>query len=170
MGNHQLYWTITSINERTFLLAATNKGLCYIDCHDEPFPLFKKWATKHIPNYSLVENAHKLDKYVNKLNEYFSGRLTTCSIPLSLHGTDFQTTIWETLQSIPYGQTVSYSQIAQKINRPKAVRAVAAAIGANPILIFIPCHRVIGKDGSLTGFRSGIDMKKQLLTLENITL
>src|SRR5690625_6638419 len=78
-----------------------------------------------------------------------------------MNGTNFQIKVWKALQNIPYGQTANYSEIAEAINHPKAVRAVANAIGANPLLIFVPCHRVIGKDGSLTGFRAGIKLKKQ---------
>ncbi|MDM8102298.1 methylated-DNA--[protein]-cysteine S-methyltransferase [Oceanobacillus oncorhynchi] len=85
---------------------------------------------------------------------------------MDLKGTAFQESVWEALQHIPYGETVSYMNIAEKIEKPKAVRAVGAAIGANPVMILVPCHRVIAKDGKLTGFRGGIPMKESLLELE----
>ncbi len=98
-----------------------------------------------------------------QLGAYFSGRLTRFDIPLALGGTAFQQSVWTTLQDIPFGDTWSYAELAQRIGRPAAVRAVGAANGQNPIPIVIPCHRVIGKDGSLTGFGGGIAMKAWLL-------
>ena len=85
---------------------------------------------------------------------------------MDLHGTPFQQSVWKALQEIPYGQTVSYSDIAERIEKPNAVRAVGTAIGANPVLIIVPCHRVIAKSGKLSGFRAGLEMKEQLLGLE----
>ena len=87
-------------------------------------------------------------------------------MPIDLHGTPFQQIVWKALQEIPYGQTVSYSDIAERIEKPNAVRAVGTAIGANPVLIIVPCHRVIAKSGKLGGFRAGLEMKEQLLELE----
>src|SRR5437868_2993067 len=92
---------------------------------------------------------------------------TSFDLPLLLEGTEFQKKVWTQLQTIPYGETVSYKTLAEKIASPKAVRAVGAANGANPIPIIIPCHRVIGNDGSLTGFGGGLPLKKRLLELES---
>ena len=102
-----------------------------------------------------------------QLKEYFGGKRTKFDIPLELTGTDFQTQAWKSLLTIPFGKTVSYAEQAKKIKNPKAVRAVGAANGKNKICIIVPCHRVIGKNGSLTGFGGGIEMKKQLLNLES---
>ena len=88
-------------------------------------------------------------------------------MPQVLEGTDFQNRVWRALQRIPYGGTISYKQLAEEVGSPKAVRAVGAANGANPIPIIIPCHRVIGKDGSLTGFGGGLKLKRKLLELES---
>nr|WP_273702385.1 methylated-DNA--[protein]-cysteine S-methyltransferase [Tepidanaerobacter syntrophicus] len=88
---------------------------------------------------------------------------------MDLKGTDFQISVWEALLNIPYGTTKTYSQVAAEIGRPKATRAVGGAIGANPVSIVVPCHRVIGKDGSLTGFGGGLEIKKKLLKLEGIS-
>ncbi len=101
-----------------------------------------------------------------QLAEYFAGERTEFELPLSASGTEFQEAVWRALQGIPYGETVSYGAIAARIGRPSAVRAVGAANGANPIAIVIPCHRVIGADGSLTGYGGGERRKKWLLDHE----
>ena len=101
-----------------------------------------------------------------QLDSYFAGKRKTFAVPLMLRGTAFQTRVWSALTKIPYGETKSYSAIAAVIGSPKAVRAVGAANGRNPIPIIIPCHRVIGANGSLTGFGGGMDRKELLLDLE----
>ena len=107
-----------------------------------------------------------LSEAVRQLQEYFSGRRKEFSLPVFPAGTAFQRAVWQILLTIPYGKTCSYGDIAAMIGRPTAVRAAAQAIGHNPISILIPCHRVIGKDGSLTGYAWGISIKEQLLKLE----
>jgi methylated-DNA-[protein]-cysteine S-methyltransferase len=102
----------------------------------------------------------------DQLAAYFAGRLTEFSLPLAPAGTPFQRRVWAALQAIPYGQTWSYGQLASKIGNPAAVRAVGLANGRNPIAVVIPCHRVIGSDGSLTGYGGGLDRKRFLLDLE----
>lgn len=101
-----------------------------------------------------------------QLQEYFQKKRKEFQIPVKPVGTDFQRLVWKALREIPYGQVVSYKDIAQKIGNPKACRAVGMANNKNPIAIIIPCHRVIGKDGSLTGYAGGLDLKKYLLDLE----
>lgn len=103
---------------------------------------------------------------IKELDEYFAGGRKSFDIPLEPSGTPFQKEVWAELLRIPYGATVSYSAIAKAIGLPSAVRAVAAAIGANPISIMVPCHRVIGSDGSLTGYAGGLPAKARLLALE----
>ena len=105
-----------------------------------------------------------------QLTEYFSGKRSHFDLPLDAGGTVFQQTVWSALMAIPYGELRSYSDIANTIGKPKAVRAVGAANGRNPIPIVVPCHRVIGSDGSLTGFAGGLPMKTKLLTLEGALL
>jgi len=104
---------------------------------------------------------------IEQLREYFAGNRTRFELTLRPHGSRFQRAVWSELEAIPYGQTISYKQLAERIGQPKAVRAVGAANGANPIPIIIPCHRVIGSDGSLTGFGGGLPLKKRLLALES---
>jgi methylated-DNA-[protein]-cysteine S-methyltransferase len=104
---------------------------------------------------------------LNQLAEYFAGERQKFDLKLAPKGTTFQQNVWQELQKIPFGQTASYGEIAKRIGNSKASRAVGMANGKNPIPIIVPCHRVIGKDGSLTGFSGGLDIKKQLLKLEN---
>lgn len=108
-----------------------------------------------------------LNEVVIQLSQYFEGKRRAFDLPLQFKkGTEFQKMVWSHLKSIPYGQTKSYSGFAQELNKPLAVRAVGGAIGKNPFGLLIPCHRVIGKDGSLTGFAGGVPTKKVLLDLE----
>ncbi|MBI1362443.1 MAG: methylated-DNA--[protein]-cysteine S-methyltransferase [Proteobacteria bacterium] len=108
-----------------------------------------------------------LKQALAELKEYFAGKRTTFDVPVAFdHGTDFQRQCWEALKAIPYGKTYSYGEQAGRIGRPKAVRAVGGANGQNPISIIVPCHRVVGADGSLTGFGGGIERKAYLLNLE----
>lgn len=101
-----------------------------------------------------------------ELHEYFAGHRSGFSVPLTPHGTDFQKRVWAELQKIPHGQTISYEELAKRIGKPTAQRAVAQANGANPIAILIPCHRVIAKNGKLGGYSSGLERKRFLLGLE----
>ena len=105
-------------------------------------------------------------KTIIQLDEYFARQRKTFDIPLVFTGTEFQNSVWQELLDIPYGKTVSYGELAKKLGNPKAVRAVAAANGANPISIFVPCHRVIGGNHKLVGYGGGLEAKKGLLDLE----
>lgn len=106
-------------------------------------------------------------KILQQLIEYFDGNRQDFDLEIAPKGTAFQERVWQELRKIPFGKTASYGEIAERVGNPKASRAVGMANGKNPIPIIIPCHRVIGKDGSLTGFGGGLDVKKQLLQLEN---
>lgn len=107
-----------------------------------------------------------IEQAAGELDEYFAGHRRMFDVPLLFAGTDFQKTVWTELLNIPYGQTTSYAEIARRIGRPEAVRAVANANGANALSIFVPCHRVIGSDMSLTGYGGGLEAKRALLELE----
>lgn len=107
-----------------------------------------------------------LKKAAMQLNEYLEGKRNSFDLPLNPKGTEFQKKVWAALCDIPYGETRSYKQIAECVGNPKACRAVGMANNKNPIMIFIPCHRVVGSDGSLTGYAGGLDMKEKLLSLE----
>ncbi|WP_033294237.1 methylated-DNA--[protein]-cysteine S-methyltransferase [Amycolatopsis jejuensis] len=101
-----------------------------------------------------------------QLDEYFTGTRTAFDLPLALRGTPFQVTVWRALLEIPYGETTTYRELAESIGRPTAFRAVGLANGKNPISIVVPCHRVLGSDGTLTGYAAGLDCKRRLLDLE----
>ena len=106
------------------------------------------------------------DMAAEQLAEYFAGARRDFDLPLNPQGTEFQRSVWEVLQRIPYGETCSYRAQADALGKPSAIRAVARANGANPIAVVVPCHRVIGADGTLTGYAGGLDLKARLLTLE----
>jgi methylated-DNA-[protein]-cysteine S-methyltransferase len=114
-----------------------------------------------------AEDAALLAEAARQLGEYFDGRRTEFDLPLALDGTPFQRTVWAELLRIPYGETVTYGELAERIGRPTAARAVGLANGRNPISIVVPCHRVVGATGGLTGYGGGIDRKRQLLEWEH---
>ena len=113
-----------------------------------------------------IEETPFLKEVYSVLSGYFRGEVTKFFIPLNLRGTEFQKKVWNALLEIPYGETCSYGQIAQKIGTPKGARAVGGANNRNPIAIIVPCHRVIGGDGKLVGYAGGAEVKKQLIDLE----
>jgi methylated-DNA-[protein]-cysteine S-methyltransferase len=124
-----------------------------------------KAARRHQESWELGPGNFKVVK--EQLLAYFAGELQEFSISLAPQGTEFQKQVWQALQSIPYGETWSYGELANRIKKPKASRAVGAANGRNPIPVIIPCHRVIGSSGKLVGFGGGLDTKRHLLALEN---
>jgi methylated-DNA-[protein]-cysteine S-methyltransferase len=114
----------------------------------------------------LPDTAGVLDPVRRELDSYFDGELREFRVPLAPRGTTFQESVWRSLRDIPYGETISYGELARRVGDPRAVRAVGAANGANPIAIIVPCHRVIGANGSLIGFGGGLPIKRALLDLE----
>lgn len=141
------------------LLAADDNGLHLIEFHSPRHPMAR------LEKWERGKNA-VLDATRAQLEEYFAGTRTQFELPLAPQGTPFQTEVWCTLATIPYGETISYAQLAQRVGKPTAMRAVGAANGRNPLPIVLPCHRVIGADGSLTGFGGGLPTKQFLLELE----
>lgn len=113
-----------------------------------------------------VRDDDALANVTRQLDEYFEGTRTDFDLDVALAGTPFQVEVWEQLRSIPYGETISYGELARRVHRPEAARAVGSANGQNPVAIVVPCHRVIGADGSLTGFGGGLEWKQRLLDLE----
>jgi methylated-DNA-[protein]-cysteine S-methyltransferase len=140
------------------LLVINEQGLCHVDfCHSpHPVQVEENW----LPDEAA------LAPYAEQFSAYFAGRLQAFELPLAARGTEFQQQVWQALGRIPYGQTRSYADIADTIGNPKAVRAVGAANGRNPLAIIVPCHRVIGRNGSLTGYAGGLAIKQFLLALE----
>jgi methylated-DNA-[protein]-cysteine S-methyltransferase len=127
---------------------------------------FPDGKMRYEPEPAWVQDEAPFAAARQQLNEYFAGKRKHFDLPLKLNGTEFQLQVLDELQRIPYGETTSYGDIANRIGRPKAVRAVGAANGRNPIPIIVPCHRVIGSNGSLTGFGGGLGAKQALLRLE----
>lgn len=141
------------------LLAGDEQGLRRVDFQDGPHPAK--------PQQGWQENEKPFRETIAQLRKYFSGERRSFDLPLAPEGTEFQLKVWRALRAIPYGETRSYGELARRIKRPQASRAVGAANGQNPLPIIVPCHRVIGADGSLTGFGGGLKIKQQLLELES---
>jgi len=158
----KMYYHTFLISKQTYLLAATDKGLAFVGSADKN----KLELEKFYPKAELIENKVPLIESAKQLTEYLTGVRKVFTLHYDLTGTKFQELVWKELFQIPYGETINYTQLAQRINHPKAVRAVGTAIGRNPLLMVIPCHRVITKTGSLGGYRGGLVMKQNLLKLE----
>ena len=121
----------------------------------------------HLPASSTFGAEGELDPQIEQqLTQYFAGDRRVFALPIVPLGTDFQREVWSSLEEIPYGETTTYGAIAEKIGRPRAVRAVGLAVGRNPLSVIVPCHRVLGANGSRTGYAGGLDKKRWLLTLE----
>lgn len=139
-------------------LAGDQEGLKHLN-----FPREKKPVQ---PEPGWMEMTAFFTSVISELKEYFAGKRQQFSIDIKPEGTPFQVSVWKALQQVPYGETVSYGELAKQVGNPRASRAVGSANGANPIPIIIPCHRAIGASGDLTGFGGGLDVKQYLLTLE----
>ncbi|WP_028777240.1 methylated-DNA--[protein]-cysteine S-methyltransferase [Shimazuella kribbensis] len=169
LENTNVYWALVSasfFDNRSFYIGATDKGLCRVMWPDDTFEELKDWITSNIKNPILIEDPKRINIYVEQIQEYLQGERRSFDIPLDMFGTEFRIKVWRALIDIPFGHTLSYADIANAIGNPKAVRAVGTANGANPIPIVVPCHRVIGKNKTLTGFGGGLTNKKKLLQLE----
>lgn len=150
------------MDDKDILLAYTDRGLSFIGSFDAGL----KELQEFYPKAQLEEVLEVDNPYVSQVKEYFDGSRQVFQVEKDVVGTDFQRQVWQALETIPFGQTTTYGEIAQLIGRPKAVRAVGTAIGKTPISIIVPCHRVLGKNGAMTGFRGGIPMKVWLLDHE----
>ena len=140
-------------------IAADERGLVTLHFHTSERPM------RAAPDWQR-RSSELTDRAARQLGEYFAGERREFDLPLNPRGTDFQRRVWDALLRIPYGETRSYRQQAESLGDLKAIRAVGRANGANPIAVVVPCHRVIGADGSLTGYAGGLDIKARLLTLE----
>ena len=149
------------------VLASFADRLCLCDWSDNPFAeRNKRRLERYLKASFKTDTTPVLEETKRQLDEFFAGKRMAFDIQIRLAGTDFQQQVWNALLRIPYGATKSYKEIAQCIGKPKAVRAVAGAIGANGISILIPCHRVIGSNRSLTGYAGGLVAKRMLLGME----
>ncbi|HKE91728.1 MAG TPA: methylated-DNA--[protein]-cysteine S-methyltransferase [Gemmatimonadales bacterium] len=150
------------------VLTASETGLTGVYFGPHPLSPSPVLSSPPVPLSAMRRGGTKavLDRTEEQLKEYFAGKRTTFDLPLEPSGTAFQLSVWELLRKIPYGVTTSYGELARRLGEPKASRAVGAANGANPIPIIVPCHRVVGSRGELTGFGGGIDRKRWLLEHE----
>lgn len=151
----------------TLLLGSFDGKLCLCDWQVEKHRGYVDRRLKRVLRAEFEDGTSDvIEKTVAQLDEFFAGKRKVFDTPLLFVGTEFQKTVWNELLNIPYGQTISYGEMARRIGMPKAVRAVANANGANAISILAPCHRVIGSDGTLTGYGGGLAAKRMLLALE----
>ncbi|MEH6639785.1 MAG: methylated-DNA--[protein]-cysteine S-methyltransferase [Porticoccaceae bacterium] len=156
-----LFWKKMPSPIGILIVFANDEGITEIRFPNNKLPSNK------LPNQSGTKHSNRIvDNAIDQLQDYFDGKLKTFDLPLRPNGTEFQKTVWRQLQRIGYGTTASYGDIAAAIVKPKASRAVGMANSKNPIPIVVPCHRIIGKDGSLTGFAGGLDTKRWLLAHE----
>jgi len=161
----KLYGSTISWEGWVFQVLSSAKGVRWLDLHPIILEtLEEKLGARIVPDDQQNEFA------LSEIHAYLRGELRTFTVPVDLRGTAFQCDVWNAIAKIPYGQTTSYGELAGSINRPKATRAVGQATGANPVPIIIPCHRVIGSSGGLTGFSGGLPLKERLLGLERGTL
>lgn len=159
-----LYYTYLEREYDSLYLVASDEGLVFVSSFYATF----EDVMERFPGVTLIDDEAKLSIYREQLIDYLEGRRTGFDFPLDIEsqGTAFQNDVWRAMLEVPYGELSTYTQIAEKVSRPKAVRAVGGAIGKNPLSIVVPCHRIIGKNGSLTGYSGGMEMKKYLLRLE----
>jgi O-6-methylguanine DNA methyltransferase len=142
-------------------------GWLQIDATDEAITKVAFVTQGQPPSPGETQQGNQVTQQcIDELSAYFAKKLSSFSVPIAAHGTDFQHKVWRALSEIDYGTTCSYADIANRINNPKGVRAVGLANGKNPLAILVPCHRVIGKNGTLTGYAGGIERKAFLLHLE----
>jgi len=151
-------------------VATTAIGVCAVRLGAGQPEDFFAWLSRHIDPAPPRQDSQTLVPALTQLGEYFSGARREFDLPLDTRGTPFQEAVWAEVARIPYGTTTTYGEVARRIGRPRAARAVGGANGANPLPIIIPCHRVIGAGGSLTGYGAGLAIKAALLQLEDALL
>jgi O-6-methylguanine DNA methyltransferase len=149
-------------------ILSTPEGLAALSFGKRPTRRSGAWMERSFPGVKALPAGDRHRRVHRQIREYFEGRRRVFDIGFDLRGTEFQNRVWRTVARIPYGHTLSYGEIAHVVGEPRAARAVGAANGANPISIIIPCHRVIGADGSLTGYGGGMEKKRWLLAHEGV--
>ncbi len=158
--------TYTTVCQQNLMIGSSESGIVWMDWFDDLENQLNV-IKKHLKTEDFVfEKTAFFNQVKKELKAYFEGSLKVFKTPVELIGTDFQKKVWKALLTIPYGETVTYSDQAIKVGDLKAIRAVASANGANPVSILVPCHRIIGKDGNLTGYRGGLTTKRFLLNHE----
>jgi AraC family transcriptional regulator of adaptative response/methylated-DNA-[protein]-cysteine methyltransferase len=163
--NTHIHFDIGSSTIGQLLVALNAKGICALLPGDSPRAVMRE-LRERFPSARLERDAARLARVLPRVVAFVEGRIATLDLPLDPEGTEFQQRVWRALRSVPSGTTVSYAEIARRIEAPKSFRAVAQACGANPIALVIPCHRVVRHDGGLSGYRWGIARKRALLDRE----
>jgi len=161
----RLYASVIGWGGWTFRVVSSKSGVRYIDLRKRSV----EELSRRLNGMITPDDRHN-ERVLAQLHEYLEGQRRVFDVPLNLRGTPFQQAVWEQLSKIPHGATRSYADVAAAIGRPTALRAVGGAVAANPIAIIIPCHRVIGRDGSLVGYGGGLPLKERLLALEQGSL
>jgi len=161
----RLYASVIGWGGWTFRVISSKAGVRYIDLRKRSVEELSR-----LLNGTITPDDRHNETVLAQLHEYLEAQRRTFDVPLDLRGTPFQQAVWDRLLNIPYGETRFYAEVAASIGRPTALRAVGRAVGANPVCIVIPCHRVIGKDGSLVGYGGGLPLKERLLALEQGSL
>ncbi|GLO68382.1 MULTISPECIES: methylated-DNA--[protein]-cysteine S-methyltransferase [Oceanobacillus] len=162
---NDIFWSYWNHNRKRGIIACTENELIYVGSSNETYNAFHEWAVRS-KYKNIIQKDSKLKLYKEQLSEYFDGERTKFTTNLGIYGTSFEVEVWKTLLTITYGTTLSYKSVSEILGKPKAYRAVASAIAKNPLLIFIPCHRVVTQSGASTGYRGGVDFKLDLLELE----
>lgn len=147
-------------------IASTGSGLAYVELPHASGRGLEGWLRRRVPGARRSAAFAPNRRAVAQILEYLEGKRTGFELPLDLRGTPFQTRVWRALLEIPYGETRSYLEVARALRRPRAVRAVGAANGANPLALVVPCHRVVATGGKLQGYAGGLDLKARLLAME----
>ncbi|MFD2612086.1 methylated-DNA--[protein]-cysteine S-methyltransferase [Paenibacillus gansuensis] len=171
MSEHVIHLTVLEAAGESWTLLATELGVCRILFPHDELESVLPWIMKHKPGARLEENRDLFERFgvIEALEDYFAGMPVSFDrIPLDLWGTPFQLEVWKALGRIPHGEVRTYREVAEAIGRPKAVRAVGAANGANPVPVVLPCHRVVGSNKTLVGYRGGLTIKTRLLELEGV--
>jgi O-6-methylguanine DNA methyltransferase len=170
------YWIFEANLLGRLRLASTDVGLCKLSLGREDDGAFFSWLERVVfvrrgrvagPSSLVHQKTRLIGSALMEIDAYLAGAMQSFKTSLDFFGTSFQRQVWNEVMAIPYGTTATYAEVARRIGRPKAVRAVGAANGANPLPLFVPCHRVVGADGTLRGYGGGLDVKAALLDLES---
>ena len=164
------YWSAFTTPLGTSYVAATNKGVCRVAVPNETREHFFVWLYKHFDVSKVLPHPTPGIECIDQLGEYLAGERTRFEVHLDLRGTEFQLATWDAILRIPYGTTITYRDLARELGIPKAYQAVGGAVGLNPVPVIVPCHRVLGSDGSLTGYLGGVSTKQWLLRHEGALL
>jgi methylated-DNA-[protein]-cysteine S-methyltransferase len=158
----------TSFDSKIGLIyvASTDRGVCKVSPPRQTKREFFRWLGDHFDDNEVTDNKSRNREAIEQLSRYFNGKLAKFTVPVDLIGTPFQVRVWKELARIPYGSTISYKQLARRVGTSRGFQAVGRANAVNPVPIIIPCHRVLGTDGSLVGYSSGVKTKEFLLKLE----